>query len=167
MERQILYLNLSPETSSLLTSDLRKNASGQTLDKWLVNKYKSVIPEMVQTELFSVPIELKIDTWLMLEGLAKITNRTPEELIEEWVSNKSEASIVEKDFIEEQKTAVSPVALEQVAQILNLAETLLTGTVADAKQKLGGEYPEGEKVAKTATEVFSVLRELLGIEIEK
>ncbi len=166
MERQTLYLNLNPETSSLLTSDLRKNASGQTLDKWLVNKYKAIVPEMVQTELFSVPIELKIDTWLMLEGLAKITNRTPEELIEEWAVDKSNVPYVEKDFIEEQKSAVSPVVLEQVAQILNLAETLFTATVADAQQKLGDKYPEGEKVAKTATEIFGALRQLLNISIE-
>lgn len=167
MERWTLYLDLNPETENLLTSNSCKNASGQPLDNWLVTKYKTVIPEMLQNGLFSVPIELKIDTWLMLEGLAKVTNRTPEELIEEWASDKSGASSVEKDFIEEQKTVVSPETLEEVGKILNWAETLLTSTVADAKQKLGGEYPEGEKVAKTATEVFSVLRQLLGIEIER
>lgn len=167
MQRQTLLLQLNSETANLLENKSQKNPSGQTLDKWLVDKYKIVPQEPVQTTLFSVPVEINIDTWLMLEGLAKITNCTPEELIEEWASDKNNNLPTEENTVDEQNPVVSPEVLEQVAQVLNLAEMLFVATVSDAKEKLGGTYPEGEKVAKTTQEIFSTLRELLNIEIER
>ena len=161
MERQNLYLQLSAEAEDLLKNNSQKNLSGQTLNKWLVDKYKIVPQEPVQTTFFSVHVEINIDTWLMLEGLAKITNRTPEELIEEWASDKNSPLLVEQ-----QGKFISQETLEKVAKVLNIAEMFFSKTVADTQQKLGDNYPECEKVAKTTQEIFSTLRELLNIEIE-
>ncbi len=164
MQRQTLLLQLNSETATLLENNSQKNLSGQTLDKWLVDKYKIVPQEPVQTTLFSVPVEINIDTWLMLEGLAKITNRTPEELIEEWANDNNLPT--EENPADEQNAAVSPEVLEQIAEVLNVAEMFFSRTVADTQQKLGDNYPEGEKVAKTTQDIFSALRQLLNIEIE-
>ncbi|MBK7994744.1 MAG: hypothetical protein IPK14_15590 [Blastocatellia bacterium] len=89
---------------------------------------------------FSVHVEINIDTWLMLEGLAKITNRTPEELIEEWASDKNSPLLVE-----EQGKFISQETLEKVAKVLNIAEMFFSKTIADTQQKLGDNYPECEK----------------------
>jgi len=59
--------------------------------------------------------------------------------------------------------SISEESLGKVAHILDLGETLFERTVADAQQKLGGSYPEGEKAAQAGAEVFRALRLLLGL----
>jgi len=82
-------------------------------------------------------------------------------VVHEWASDNNLPT--EENTVDEQNRAVSLEVLEQTAEVLNLAEMFFSKTVADTQQKLGVNYPEGEKVAKTTQEIFSALRQLLNI----
>lgn len=169
---QVIYVGLSNEAHEKLSSKSNFiRLDNANLRLWLIRYFEQLhLPTLTSPSLFDIELEVEDDILILLQALSQISQCTVGELVETWVLDSGKPIDLQNLENKPEKGRsgnLTQETLEQVAQILNLAETLLTGTVADAKQKLGGEYPEGEKVAKTATEVFSVLRELLGIEIER
>lgn len=56
---------------------------------------------------------------------------------------------------------ISNEAHGKMIEILDLGQTLMEQLIMDTRMKLGGAYPEGEKVSAASAELFDALRSLL------
>lgn len=168
MTAHTLHVHLSPEAAARLDGD--SNAAGQTLRDWLLDAFERQIePCLAHASLFSTSIEVAPDVPLLVEAYTRIAACTPEELIEAWLMEPLAAA---DGAGKRARVAATPSAaptlsgetLGKVAQVLDMGETLLEAFAADARRKLGGAYPEGDKAAQTLSEIFRALRVTVGIQ---
>jgi hypothetical protein len=168
MPLQTLHVHLSDEAGANLDGSTRQNRAGQTLRDWLIQSFyeMGIVTDSTPT-LFGVSIEVEREVPALLEALSRITFRTPDELVESWLMEPQREGVqnVKRDIPSAAETAVlSEETLGKAAYILDLGETLAEEALADARRRLDNSYPEGEQAAKALSEVFSALRELLGLE---
>ncbi|HZH32558.1 MAG TPA: hypothetical protein VEY11_17470 [Pyrinomonadaceae bacterium] len=167
MTARTLHVHLSREAAARLDGD--SNAAGQTLRDWLLDAFERRIePCLAHASLFSTSIEVAPDVPLLIEAYTRIAACTPEELIEAWLMEPPAAD----GAVKRARVAATPAAaptlsgetLGKVAQVLDMGETLLEAFAADARRKLGGTYPEGDKAAQTMSEIFRALRVTIGLQ---
>ena len=170
--QRTLHVHLGREAAAHLDGD--SNAAGHTLRDWLLNAFEQQTePCLAHASLFSTSIEVAPDVPLLLQAYTRIANCTPDELIEAWLLEP--AAEAGNDGASERATtadvpaAVAPAlsgeTLGRVAQVIDFGETLFEAFAADARHKLGGSYPEGEKAAQTMTEIFRALRVTVGLQV--
>jgi hypothetical protein len=170
MTQRTLHAHLSHEAAAYLDGD--NNAAGQTLRDWLLNAFEQQSePCLAHASLFSTSIEVAPDVPLLLEAYVRILGCTPDETIEAWLmepATEASANIASDAAAVGNPPAVAPTlsgeTLGRFAQILDMGETLFETFTADARQKLGGSYPEGEKAAQTMTAIFRALRVTVGLQ---
>jgi len=141
-----------------------KNSSGETLHDWLIRAFDSMnISGSSHPSLFGTCVEVEDDVPTLLGALARLTNQSVDEMVEAWLLDSYRPAMHSVEAPSGKSVGVSDEKLGKVAHVLDLGETLFERTVADAREKLGGSYPEGEKVAQASAEVFRALRVLLGL----
>jgi hypothetical protein len=169
MTQHTLHVHLSAEATSQLKGDV--NAAGQTLRDWLLNAFgQQIEPCLAHASLFSTSIDVSPEVPLLLEAYTRIVGLTPNEIVEAWLMEPAVEASADSAIGNDTNTnapAVAPTlsgeTLGRVAQVLDMGETLFEAFAADARQKLGGSYPESEKVAQAISEVFGALRVLVGL----
>jgi hypothetical protein len=168
MTLNTLHVHLSNEALAQLDGD--RNAAGQTLRDWLMNAFDQEIePSFAHASLFSTSIQVASDVPLLLEAYARISGSTPAELVEAWLSEPAAKAGAAGDERESIANASAPAdtlsgeTLGKLAQVIDMGETLFEAFAADAHNKLGGSYPEGERAAQTMSEVFRALRVTVGL----
>jgi hypothetical protein len=169
MTQHTLHVHLSNEATAQLKGDV--NAAGQTLRAWLLNAFQQQIePCLAHASLFSTSIEVASEVPLLLEAYTRVVGCTPNEAVEKWLMESAVDAGPDGAIEDATKTnapAVAPTlsgeTLGRVAQVLDLGETLFEAFATDAREKLGGSYPESEKVAQAISDVFGALRVLVGL----
>jgi hypothetical protein len=168
MTSQTLHVQLSDEAAGRLNGSL--NAAGQTLRDWLLKAFEQEIePSLAHASLFSTSIQVASDVPLLLEAYTRITGSTSTELIEAWLSQPAaEAGAADEDRVStvaanEPADTLSGETLGKLAQVIDMGETLLEAFASDARNKLGGSYPESERVTQATSDLFRALRILLGL----
>lgn len=141
-----------------------KNSSGETLHDWVIRAFESMnIPGGSHPSLFGTCVEVEEDVPTLLGAFARLTNQSVDEIVEAWLLDSYRPAAHSEKNSTGRSDGIPEEVLGKVAHILDLGETLFERTVADAQQKLGGSYPEGEKVSQASAEVFRALRALLGL----
>src|SRR4030095_1019098 len=145
----------------------------KSLRAWLLHAYADRgVMKLEAPNLFSVPIEVDDDLPPLLEALSLVTSRTRDELVEAWLTEAPQDEFAERKISESAGSAdngsssikLSVETLEKLAGILAMGETLFEWAVKDAREKLGGEYPDGEEALKTNAEIYRGIRALLGLQ---
>jgi hypothetical protein len=163
MISQILHVQLSHEAAARRNGD--RNANGKTLRDWVLEAFShNVEPCLARASLFSSSIEVEPDVPLLIEAYARIVACSSEDVVESWLMEpKSEAAEKTTTALESCFSAhLTTEALGNIAQALDMGETLIELFAADARRKLG-RYPEGDKAAETMTEIFRALRINVGL----
>jgi hypothetical protein len=159
-----LHVSISAKAKQYYAGN--KNRAGETLRDWLIRSIESSgLATTTNPALFSAAFEVDEDVPAILGSFSLATNRNLEEIIESWLmEDPSSRGLRNTSHSPASAPAgLSNETLGKAAQILDLVETLFEQTIADAQQKLGGNYPESERVARASAEVFRGLRELLGL----
>lgn len=166
MSPLVLHLNLSDEAAARMkarTSDTSR--TGPALREWLLRRFERTADFGALTpSLFSTPVEVEADVPLLVTALSVLTGLSVEELIDAWASEPEDDGASDAaPATEPRGDGLAPATLGRVAQILDLGETLVEETVADARQRVGTNYPEGAEALKASAEVFGALRILVGL----
>lgn len=166
MTPRTLHVHLSREAAARLDGDA--NAAGQTLRDWLLDAFgRRTEPCLAHASLFSTSIEVAPDVPLLLEAYTRVAACTPEELVEAWLMEPAADGAGGREPADARAGDAPPLSgetLGKVAQVLDMGETLLEAFAADARRRLGGSYPEGDKAAQTMTEIFRALRVTVGLQ---
>ena len=165
---RVIHAQLTPQARDVLRlRDGGINRAGRTLRNWLVHSFETTaVARAQQASLFAETIPVDDDVPLLLEALARVTKRTPDDLVEAWALEEP----IPEERTGQVKTMTSPVSLPEdvhgkVSELLDLAETLFEETIADAQQRLGS-YPEGQEAESAAAELYRALRSVLGLSRE-
>ena len=119
-----------------------------------------------QPTLFSTQIEVDDELPLLLDALARVSKKRPEELVEAWALDESRTKTDGPRIeVAAAAPAFSPEVRPRVAELLDIAQTLFEETVADAERRLGG-YPSGRAAEQSAVAIYDGLRRLLGLSLE-
>jgi hypothetical protein len=163
-----LHVSLSTEARETLRQSMaRANRAGQTLRDWLVRSFEATATSRAQqASLFAETIPVDDDVPLLLEALARVTRRTPDDLVEAWALEEP----TQEERAGQAQTTTPPVSLPEdvrgkVSELLDLVETLFEETIADAQRRLGG-YPEGQEAERAAAELYRALRSVLALSRE-
>ena len=165
---RVIHAQLTPQAREVLR--LRNggiNRAGRTLRDWLVHSFETTVTSRAQqASLFAETIPVDDDVPLLLEALARVTRRTPDDLVEAWALEEP----APKEKAGQAQTTMRPVSLPEdvsgkVTELLDLAETLFEETIADAQRRLGS-YPEGQEAESAAAELYRALRSVLGLSRE-
>lgn len=162
---RVIHAQLTPEArAALRLRDGTTNRCGRTLRDWLVRSFEATASSRTQqASLFAETIAVDDDVPLLLEALARVTRKTPDDLVEAWAL---EEPISEKETEQTDVTAPSaslPDEVQgQIAELLDLVETLFEETVMDAQRRLR-HYPEGLEARRSAAEIYRALRRVLGL----
>lgn len=166
MTPRTLHVHLSREAAARLDGD--RNAAGQALRDWLLDAFeREVEPCLAHASLFSTAVEVAPDVPLLVEAYTRVAGCTPEELVEAWLMEPAAGGAGIRTAVATPPPPapiLSGETLGKVAQVLDMGETLLEAFAADARRKLGGSYPGGDKAAQTMSEVFRALRVTLGLQ---
>src|SRR5262252_6164372 len=126
-----LHVSLSTEArETLRQSTTRANRAGQTLRDWLVRSFEATTTSRAQqASLFAETIPVDDDVPLLLEALARVTRRTPDDLLEAWALEEP----IAEEKAGQAQTTTQPVSLPEdvrgkVIELLDLAETLFEET---------------------------------------
>jgi hypothetical protein len=165
---RVIHAQLTPEArEAIRRGDGKVNRAGRTLREWLARSFETVASSRAQQgSLFGEAISVDDDVPLLLEALAQVTERTPDDLVEAWALEGPRS-------LKDQHQSVSPVQSAQlpddirgkVSELLDLAETLFDETVADGKRRLGG-YSAADEASKSAREIYRALRKILDLPSE-
>ena len=165
---RVIHAQLTPQAREVLRlRDGGINRAGRTLRNWLVRSFETTATSRVQqASLFAETIPVDDDVPLLLEALARVTRRTPDDLVEAWALEEP----TQEERGGQAQTTTPPVSLPEdvrgkVIELLDLAETLFEETVADAQRRLGS-YPEGQEAERAAAEIYRALRSVLGLSRE-
>jgi len=165
---RVIHAQLTPQAREVLRlRDGGINRAGRTLRDWLVHSFETTATSRAQqASLFAETIPVDDDVPLLLEALARVTRRTPDDLVEAWALEEP----TQEERGGQAQTTTSTVSLPddvhgKVIELLDLAETLFEETVADAQRRLGS-YPEGEEAERAAAELYRALRSVLGLSRE-
>jgi hypothetical protein len=116
-----------------------------------------------QASLFAETIPVDDDVPLLLEALARVTKKIPDDLVEAWaLEEPASEKNTEQTAATMQSVNLPDEVRGQVAELLDLAETLFEETVSDAQRQLR-HYPEGLEARKSAAEIYRALRRVLGL----
>jgi hypothetical protein len=159
-----LHVNLSADAANVLRGSGSRNANGVSLHSWLTRSFATLASGMSNPSLFAETLQVDDDVPLLLEALATVTGQKTDELVEAWLMQPpgSEAGTGDPATVEEHG-ALPDETIGKIADVLDMGETLFEETVCDARRKLGGSYPDGDRAARTGAEVFRALRLLVGI----
>jgi hypothetical protein len=165
---RVIHAQLTPQAREVLRlRDGGINRAGRTLRDWLVHSFETTATSRAQqASLFAATIPVDDDVPLLLEALARVTRRTPDDLVEAWALEEP----TPKEKAGQAQTTTRPVSLPEdvsgkVTELLDLAETLFEETIADAQRRLGS-YPEGQEAESAAAELYRALRSVLGLSRE-
>jgi hypothetical protein len=165
---RVIHAQLTPQAREVLRlRDGSINRAGRTLHDWLVHSFETTATSRAQqASLFAETIPVDDDVPLLLEALARVTRRTPDDLVEAWALEEP----TQEERAGQAQTTTWPVSLSdavrgKVIELLDLAETLFEETVADAQRRLGS-YPEGQEAESAAAELYRALRSVLGLSTE-
>ena len=162
---RVIHAQITPEARAVLRlRDDATNRCGRTLRDWLLRAFDAVAPSSTQQgSLFAETISVDDEVPLLLEALARVAKKTPDDLVETWLLEEP----VSEKRTEPTKTTVQSIRLPddvrgQIAELLDLAETLFEETVLDAQRRLKS-YPEGLEAERSAAEIYRALRSVLGL----
>ena len=164
-----IHAQLTPQAREVIRSgDGRANRAGRTLRQWLAHSFDAAISSRGhQGSLFGETISVDDDVPLLLEALARVTEKSPDDLVEAWAL---EEPGLPRDGEQSGSSVVSahlPDNLRgKIAELLDLAETLFEETVSDVGQRFG-PYPQGKQAGASAAEIYCAIRSLLKIVDEK
>ena len=165
---RVIHAQLTPQAREVLRlRDGGINRAGRTLRDWLVHFFETTATSRAQqASLFAETIPVDDDVPLLLEALARVTRRTPDDLVEAWALEEP----APEERTGQVKTMTPPVSLPddvrgKVLELLDLVETLFEETIADAQRRLGS-YPEGQEAESAAAELYRALRSVLGLSRE-
>ena len=168
MTSNTIHVHLSTQALAQLDGD--RNAAGQTLRAWLMRAFvQEIEPSLAHASLFSTSIQVASDVPLLLEAYTRISGFTPAELVEAWLSEPAVEAGAAGDKRESTAKANAPAdtlsgeTLGKLAQVIDMGETLFEAFATDARNKLGGSYPESEHVTQATSDLFRALRSLLGL----
>ena len=165
---RVIHAQLTPQAREVLRlRDGGINRAGRTLRDWLVHSFETTATSRAQqASLFAETIPVDDDVPLLLEALARVTRRTPDDLVEAWALEEP----AQEERAGQAQTTPPPVSLPddvrgKVIELLDLAETLFEETIADAQRRLGS-YLEGQEAERAAAEIYRALRNVLGLSRE-
>jgi len=165
---RVIHAQLTPQArEALRLRNSSTNRAGWTLRYWLIRSFEATATSQdQQASLFAETIPVDDDVPLLLEALARVTRRTPDDLVEAWALEEP----APEERTGQVKTMTPPVSLPddvrgKVSELLDLAETLFEETVADAQRRLES-YPEGEEAERASAELYRALRSVLGLSRE-
>ncbi len=165
---RVIHAQLTPQArEALRLRNSSTNRAGWTLRDWLIRSFEATATlRDQQASLFAETIPVDDDVPLLLEALARVTRRTPDDLVETWAIEEP----TQEERAGQAQTTTPPVSLPdevcgKVAELLDLVETLFEETVADAQRQLGS-YPEGQEAERAAAEIYRALRSVLGLSRE-
>jgi hypothetical protein len=165
---RVIHAQLTPQAREVLRlRDGGINRAGRTLRDWLVHSFETTATSRAQqASLFAETIPVDDDVPLLLEALARVTRRTPDDLVEAWALEEP----AQEERVGQAQTTTRPVSLPEdvrgkVTELLDLAETLFEETISDAQRRLGS-YPEGQEAESAAAELYRALRSVLGLSRE-
>jgi len=160
--RRLLFAELSPAAREALRRGAGQlNLGGQTLRQWLSTQVLLTVGSSAQLSLLGEPIPVEEDVPLLLEGLSRVSNQRPDDLVEKWALDAS-APEGRAEHQSHETSLLPEDARERSAELVDLAETLLEESISDARRRLGS-YAEGDEALKAAAEVFAALRRVLGL----
>jgi hypothetical protein len=83
---RVIHAQLTPQAREVLRlRDGGINRAGRTLRDWLVHSFETTATSRdQQASLFAETIPVDDDVPLLLEALARVTRRTPDDLVEAW-----------------------------------------------------------------------------------
>lgn len=158
MMSQPIYVTLNTEAAERCR--LHSTAS---LRAWLLREYETHCPAASQTAtLFSTALEVEADVPLLLAALSLLTGRSADDLVETWALQLPPEPIAATPApTAPPALTLSEERLGQLAELLDLGETLFEQTIAEARQRLDGDYPDSEQAEAAMAQLFHALRVLL------
>jgi hypothetical protein len=165
MASRTIYVNLSREAAARLASVKEEGVTARSLRNWLIRNFESsTFSQTTQRSLFATEIEVDEDVPLLIEALSRVTNRTPDDLIDAWIR---EPQPEDSEPSPNRNTVGFPADTRgRLIELLDLAETLFEETISDVEQRFGA-YPQGNQAEASAAEIYRALRLLLKIGDEK
>src|SRR5262249_8765622 len=134
---RVIHAQLTPQAREVLRlRDGGINRAGRTLRDWLVHSFETTATSRAQqASLFAETIPVDDDVPLLLEALARVTRRTPDDLVEAWALEEP----APKEKAGQAQTTTRPVSLPEdvsgkVTELLDLVETLFEETIADVQR---------------------------------